>query len=261
MSTFAEVLAQHRAHIGREVLRLAYRHYLSPEELGDFATLVERQFERNDYELLRAFEGRSTWETYLSTVTTRLFFNFQMELWGQWRPSSRAMRLGPAAVLLEELVARDGLAFEAAIEIMRRTHRVDESEYRLKEYYRQLGLDAPAPPDSIAEDTEGDGRKRAIELALRDALAILSAEDRLLLTLRYRDCEPVTRIAKLLKDDPRPLQRRIETAKDVLRTSLTTQGISPHDADAILRNADADATLRSRRKRWWHAVIAWAGQT
>lgn len=252
MSTFADVLAEHHTHIEQVVLRLAHHHYLSADEIVELRARVQRVLERNNYEQLRHYEARSTWETYLTTVITRTFFEFQAELWGTWRPSSRAKRLGAAAVLLEELVARDGLAFDDAIAIMRSNHRVDVPQARLDEFRHVLGLDVPTDEPS----PEADARKRAIDRAIRDAFAILSPDDRLLLTLRYRDHEPVTQIARLLKDDPRPLQRRIDQVKDVIKTTLTTQGIPASEVEAILRNADADVTLRSGRKRWWHAVLS-----
>jgi DNA-directed RNA polymerase specialized sigma24 family protein len=230
---------------------------LSADEVNEFAAVVDRALERNDYELLRAFEGRSTWETYLTTVITRLFFSFQTELWGQWRPSALAQRLGPTATLLEELALRDRLSFEDAVAVMRTTHRVDVPYHRLERLYRDLHLGRD--PDKLAAadrtENEDDERKRAIESALRDAVALLSPDDRLLLTLRYGDREPITRIAKLLKDDPRPLQRRIDQVKDVIRTSLATQGISGEEIDVILENADADAARRGNQRRWWHAVF------
>ena len=76
---------------------------------------------------MRGFDGRSTWETYLSTVVTRLFFEFQGDLWGQWRPTPQASRLGPTGIV------RDGLAIPEAIQVMRTTHRVAVPLTRLEE--------------------------------------------------------------------------------------------------------------------------------
>ena len=256
MATFAELLTQHRTHIQRVLQEFARAHYLSHDETLEFAAVVDRALERNDYALLRGFEGRSTWETYLTTVISREFFGFQAELWGGWRPSADAMRLGPAATLLEELVTRDQLAFEEAVRVMRSSHRVDLSRERLHELYRDLGLDHPAPDRrEESPDTEAaEARKRAIESAMADALALLSPDERLMLRLRYTDREPLTRIAKLLMDDPRPVQRRIEKARAVFRAALLTQGIKAEEIDAILENAEAES--RGKRRKWWHTVLS-----
>ena len=254
MATFAELLTQHRTHIHRVLQEVSRLHYLSRDEALEFGSVIDRALERNDYALLRGFEGRSTWETYLTTVIWREFFGFQSELWGSWRPSSDAIRLGPAATLLEELMTRDRLPFDEAVRVMRASHRVDLSRERLSQFYRDLHLDQPRPEPMGPELSPAEARKRAIEGAMADALAILSPDERLMLRLRYTDREPLTRIAKLLKDDPRPVQRRIEQARAVFRTALLTQGITAEEIDAILENAEAES--RGKRKKWWHGVLS-----
>jgi hypothetical protein len=103
LATLEQLLLRHSPFVAQVIWEIARRHHFSGDEIKEFGSVVERALERNDYELLRAFEGRSTWETYLSTVVTRLFFRFQAERWGQWQPTFLATRLGPAAILLEEL--------------------------------------------------------------------------------------------------------------------------------------------------------------
>jgi len=90
--TFEQLISQQRPHVGRVLQALARRHHLAPPEIAEFQVVVDLAFERNDYELLKAFDGRSTWETYLTTVVTRLFFSYQGGLWGQWRPTALAQR-------------------------------------------------------------------------------------------------------------------------------------------------------------------------
>lgn len=257
---FEQLIREQQPHVRRLVRDIARRYHLAVPEIEEFTTRVDRALERNDYELLRAFDRRSTWETYLTTVITRLFFDFQTELWGQWRPSAASQALGPGAMLLEELMMRDHLPLTDATELMRSTHRVDLSRHRIELLARELGLtndlgaheDRPTAADSEG-GAEADARDPAIQVALRDAIALLSPEDRMLLAMRYVDRQPITRIAKLLKADPRPLQRRIEQAKEVLRTSLLTQGIAIEDVDALLLQAEVDAS--SPHRRWWMLVL------
>jgi DNA-directed RNA polymerase specialized sigma24 family protein len=255
---FERVLREQRPHVERLVQDIARHYHLAAHEIAEFSTLVEETLERNDYELLRAFDRRSTWETYLSTVLTRLFFEFQLGLWGQWRPSAASQALGPAAMLLEELVRRDRLPLADAIELMRSTHRVDLSRQRIESLARELHLpgdpgrhQSAAEPDTIAEAEVAPDP--TIQAALSDAIALLSPEDRLLLAMRYVDRQPITRIAKLLRAAPRPLQRRIEQAKDVLRTSLLTQQIAIEDVDALILQAEVDAN--SPHRKWWMLVL------
>lgn len=252
---FEQLIAQQRPHIDQVVRDLARRHYLAPAEIEEFRTTVVRAIERNDFELLRAFDGRSTWETYLSLVVTREFFLFQGVLWGQWRPTGSARRLGPAGVLLEELVLRDRLSVSESIELMRSVHRVDLPRYRLQKMAEQLQLTSGAPtmrqgsvPNSV-QNTLGP----AVQSALRGALALLSPDDRLILELRFRDRQPLARIAKMMGVDGRPLQRRLEHVKDVIGHSLIREGIPRHDVELLLQHADGDAA--DPRQKWWQAVL------
>jgi hypothetical protein len=249
--TFEQLLDQQRPHIERVVQGLARKNYLSSAEIEEFRGAVERALERNDYELLRAFEGRSTWETYLNTVVTRQFFLFQAAMWGQWRPTATAIRLGAAAMLIEELVIRDRFTLNDAIDWMRSTHRVDLPRHRLLQMAGQLGISS-TPADRVpARHGAPDAQLRD---ALRDALALLSPDDRLILELRFRDGHVLTRIAALMRIEARPLQRRIEMAKNVIRESLLAQGIDAADIDTLLRGVDAEVAESDRQ--WWAVVLA-----
>jgi RNA polymerase sigma factor for flagellar operon FliA len=78
----------------------------------------------NNYAVLRKFQNRSALRTYLASVIDRLSLDFCTEKWGKWRPSAMAERLGPVAVMLEQLVTRDAHTVEEAIEIVRTKHDV-----------------------------------------------------------------------------------------------------------------------------------------
>jgi DNA-directed RNA polymerase specialized sigma24 family protein len=244
--TVEQLRAQQKSHVERVVQDLARKHYLSSAEVQELRGAVERALERNNYELLRAFEGRSKWETYLTTIVTRQFLQFQTAMWGQWRPTATAIRLGAAAMLLEELVLRDRFPLSDAIDWMRNTHRVDLPRHRLLQIAEQLRL-SPTPMDRAGARKTAPGSR--LRRALREALAVISPEDRLVLELRFRGDQPLTRIASLLKVEVRPLQRRIETAKNVIRESLLAQGINAADVDTLLRGADED-------RQCWEGVFA-----
>lgn len=248
--TFEQLLDQQRPHIERVVRDLARKNYLSAAELEEYRGAVDSALERNDYELLRAFEGRSTWETYLSTVVTRQFYLFQATMWGKWRPTQAAIRLGAAAMLLEELVVRDRFSLSDAVDWMRGTHRVDLPRHRLLQLAAQLGISMTgAPPVPVRPAASAQMRD-----ALRDALALVAADDRLILELRFRDALPLTRIAALMRLEARSLQRRIELAKNVIRESLLAQGIALSDLETLLRGADAGVADADRQ--CWEEALA-----
>src|SRR6185503_1033291 len=72
----------------------------------------------DDYGIIRKFEGRSSFSTYLTTVILRLFHQWRVEQWGKWRPSAEAKRLGDKAITLERLITRDGFTFDEAVKVL-----------------------------------------------------------------------------------------------------------------------------------------------
>src|SRR5262245_17632488 len=100
------------------------RHRLSADEADDFSSEVRVHFIERNYEPLRRFEGRSTLRTYLITVVNHLFLDYRNRLWGKWRPSAEASRIGPVAIQFERLVIRDGWSVEQAKELLLTNHRV-----------------------------------------------------------------------------------------------------------------------------------------
>jgi DNA-directed RNA polymerase specialized sigma24 family protein len=255
--TFEQLIEEQRPCVEQIIADLSRKHLLAPAETDEFRRVVERALERHDYELLRAFDGRSTWETYLNTVLTREFFTFQAGLWGEWRPSREAMRLGPVAMLLEELVLRDHFSLRDAIEWMRTSHRVDEPRHKIRALAVLMGLvpeEQPAERPVPSDPAPLQSVDLPVRAALEDALALVSPDDRLIVELRFRDRQPLTRIARMLKLEVRPLQRRIDNIKEVIRESLLTQGIALHDVEEVLRAVGNDAEVVS--PTWWQSVFS-----
>jgi DNA-directed RNA polymerase specialized sigma24 family protein len=245
--TFEELILQHRGHILQVVRDLGRRHHLAAAEREEFEGRAFHALERNDFELLRAFDGRSTWNTYLTLVVTREFHAYQALLWGSWRPSAVARRLGPAGVLLEELVRRDGLTLEDAFEVMRSGHRVDLPRYRLLHAARVLGLSDSTRLPPVTNDAPDD---EVIQGLLQGLLAQLPPEDRLMLTLRYRDGQPLTTVARVLQRDVRPVERRLEQVEMTLRRALAGAGIPEAHVQRVLQPAAVASA-----HRWWETVL------
>jgi hypothetical protein len=250
--TFEQLIVQQRPHIDQVVRDLSRRHFLAPAEIEEFGETVIRALERNDFELLRNFDGRSMWETYLTLVVTREFFLFQRELWGQWRPSASARRFGSAGVLLEELVVRDHVAVTEAADLMRAVHHVDLPRYRILEMAGHLRLDrGRAAVDPAAHIGAGEGGSSEFDnlVAFKCALDLLSPDDRLIVELRLHDRQPLKRIAKMLRIEMRPLQRRLDHAKNIVSESLLRQGVPRDDVNALLQYSDRDPA-HTPQKSW-----------
>ena len=79
------------------------RHHLDAAEADDFEAHVKLKLVQDNYAVLQRFEGRCSLRGFLAVVVERLLLDYRTARWGKWRPSADAKRLGPTAVLFEQL--------------------------------------------------------------------------------------------------------------------------------------------------------------
>jgi len=104
------------ARIERLIRSTCRRHHFIDAEAEEFESVVKLKFVEGDYAILQQYEGRSSLSTYLYIAIERLFLGHRDHLWGRWRPSAEAKRLGEVAMNLERLTSRDRLTMAEAIE-------------------------------------------------------------------------------------------------------------------------------------------------
>jgi len=227
--------------IERVISFVCARHHLPRVEADDFGSHVKLKLIEGDYRILREFKGRSSLKTFLTTVINHLFLDYRNSAWGKWRPCAGAKRMGPVAILLEQLTGRDGQTFEEACELLETKHRVTLSRPELEaiaaklpprtrrrfegdDMLEQMAADQPGP-DDIAADHERELAASRARDALRVALARLPPTDQLILRLRYEDGVTVVDIARRLSLEPKGLFRHIARLLKRLRGELGGNGI------------------------------------
>jgi len=246
--------------IDRIIAFVCRRNRLSGAEADDVRSLIHLKLIENDYEILRRFRGQSTLRTYLTVVIQRRFLDYRISEWGKWRPSAEARRLGPIAIELERLTVRDGLSRDEAIESLSTRGGDPPSREALLETCRRLPNrarrrfvgDESAQEVPAADDVERDvfhrqlapsGRKAGI--ALREALAELPAEDRLILKMRFEGGSTVAEIAAALRLAQKPLYRRIEGILGSLRRRLEAAGLNASEVSDFLGTLDSGPSLQT----------------
>ena len=236
---------------------IARRHHLSREDADDFASLVRVKLLEDDSAILRKFAGRSSARTFLTTVIQRIFLDDRNSRWGKWRPSAEAQRAGPTALLLERLIARDGLTFDEACSMLQITHGVQVSRAELEALHARLpartkrrlvtdddvaetvaATDATASP--AARLATEERRQHDLERALGDAVAGMPAEDRLVLRLRFDQGLTVASIARITGIDQRLLYRRLEHLLAGLRTALERAGFEAGETIRMLDRPEVE---------------------
>lgn len=238
--TSEDLFRQHMPLIDRVLASVCRRNGSPPDESEEFASWAKLRLVEDDFGVFRKFQGRSTLSTYLTTVIANLFRDYRIHLWGKWRPSAEAKRLGTVAVQLETLISRDGRTVGEAIAHLRTDLRVASSVAELERLAGELPTRArrrfegeEALAQLAARDTSDAGLREAelratesrAEAALARALGSLELRDRLVLKLRFADGLPIVDIAAMLGEPARPLYGRIERALGLLRRSLENDGL------------------------------------
>ena len=230
------------------------RHHLAAADADDFSSFVKLKFVDNHYALLAKFEERSSLRTFLTVVIQRLFLDHRISAWGKWRPSSEARRAGSTAILLEQLMVRDGHPFEEAYEMLRTNHGVAADRAELERLAARLPIRArrrfepddelenmPSrnrSVDDLAADRDRQATGERVSEALSTLMARMDPQDRLILALRFEDGRTVAEIAAILRLDQKALYRRVERLLKELRTGLEAGGI---DGASVLEMLESPA--------------------
>jgi RNA polymerase sigma factor for flagellar operon FliA len=232
------------------------RNHLSAADSEDVASHVRLKLMEDDYAILRKFRGLSSLRTFLSVTIQRIFLDYRTAAWGKWRPSAEARRSGAIAILLEQLLGRDGYGFEEAFEILTTNHKIGMSREAVAQMAARLPVrvrrrfekedalaDIPAAggADAIVIEEQEHIHARRLGQALDTVLSVMPAQDRLVLRLRFEDGRSVADIASMLRLDQKPLYRRLDRLFQDLRRQLEARGIMADDVRQLTGNWDAES--------------------
>jgi RNA polymerase sigma factor for flagellar operon FliA len=217
----------HLPLITRLTQAVARRRHLSPADAEDLTSVVYLRFIEDDYAILRKFEGRATLRTFLIVVIHRICLDLRIHEWGKWHPSASAKREGPAAMMLERLMMRDGLNFDEATAAMAIPVGAAPSRETLAKVASSLRTRVRRQPvagekslETVADTTtetvvarlEMRQHMTRARRALARALITLDPFDRRLVDLQFRHGLGIAQIARTLRLEQRPLyahRRRI----------------------------------------------------
>lgn len=219
---------------------IAHRKGLSNEEAKELYSLTMLKIVDDDFAVLRKFYQRSSWNTYLTVVVSRILLDERARKWKRWRPSAVALRLGETARLLDQRINRDGWPVAEAIADLR-VRGITESSAQLEDLAAQIPRRFPRhflPAETALREREceewASGRldaceqRQAVQLigkALRQVLRAIPETDRRLLELRFAQARTVRDIAELEGLPARPLYSRFERVLRRLQRQLKREDI------------------------------------
>ncbi len=255
----ADFLTRNLPQVERVIGWVGRRRGLSVDELEEFRSRVLVRLVENDYDVLRKFRGLSSVQTFLVTVVQRLLLDYIAQERGRWRPSAAALKRGDLAVELEKLMVRGRRTFEEAFTALSARHgeSIDRDELFRLAAELPLRRATTLVPLELVENLAARGQSAEKELgrirhveqsarlsaALRDALAELPAEDRLLIRLRYVEGLTVAQLARSFGGNQIALYRRFEKIQERLRKLLVRRRTVRESVDEMLGCADARKSL------------------
>jgi RNA polymerase sigma factor (sigma-70 family) len=220
------------------------RHRVSPEEGEELESEIRVKLLENDHRLLRQCGSTSKLPRYLGQIVASTWHDRLRKLKGRMkRPSRTARELGPVAERLESLLGR-GETVESAYERLKHEfpHLTPEDLGDLEERVKPRAarriegeetLAGLAAPDSGGcqrlERQERQARKRLALFLMAKYLAEVPDEDRRLLVRACAGGVKISRIARSLGLEQKPLYRRIDRRLAELRQKLEAAGVRWRD--------------------------------
>ncbi|HVT46101.1 MAG TPA: hypothetical protein VMT00_17125, partial [Thermoanaerobaculia bacterium] len=186
-------------------------------------------------------------------VIQRFLMDYRDHQWGRWRPSAEARRLGERALLLEQLTERDGYSFVEACQTIRQRYpevteaQLEELRFALPQRVRRAR--AVAAPESVLAsvrsdrvaddrllDQEREQKAARVCRAFQSSLAKLSAEERLILRMRFVSGLKVVTIAQSLQLDQKRLYKTLDRLMSILRAALENEGLGRGDIAELIEH-------------------------
>ena len=251
-----ELLTTNLGVIERTVAYVCRRYRLDPDDAEELASIVNLRLVENDYAILRKYERRCSFATFISVVIQRMVLDYRIHTWGKWHASAEAKRLGPVAVDLDRLLHRDGRTLEEAFTALAPHHdgltlqALQELAARLPQHpprRRDVPLDDARPvaitrSEAVEESVMARDRRSTSERLsslMAAVIASMPEDERLILQLRFEGGMAVSQIARMLGLEQKLLYRRLEHRMRDIREALERSGLASGDVlDLIGRDEE-----------------------
>lgn len=255
-----QLFLSHLSDVQRTIDKVCRPNRLPPCHHADFAGTVMVKLIRDDYSVLRAHDGRSQMSTYLHTVVRNQLRDYRNSLWGKWRTSAAARRLGKTAIKLERMIYQDGLSVGDAVETLycqteslhsrqdlenlasqlpvRPGRRMESIEHLVQ----SLATDTVHVSDRLAHQDLSETQQR-VQAILLASFERLPRRDRELLLLHFGQGMTIAAIAKRSGWHQRSLYNRRDRCLRQLRRALQIEGLEWENVGALLGWEDLDLRL------------------
>ena len=171
-----------------------------------YVYVLDKLMEKN-YARINAFQGRSTFKTYLVSITTRLTIDFYNHRYGKTSKKSNPEQPAPKKNRLKIVSITD-----------------------------QENLSDERRLEETVIDSEDKEVKKRLEGIVKSHRSELSPEDRLLLKMKYEDNFKVSEIAEILNLDQKKTYRKINTILSDFKEEFLKNGFNINSILDVLRS-------------------------
>lgn len=252
-----DLLLQNLALIERIIAAVCRRKGLTPEEIDEFGSDVRLRFVKDGEAIIGAFKGRGSFEGYLAAVIARHLVDFRNRIWGKWRASANANRLGELAVEVERLMQRDGRSIDDALVLLQDRYpeitRADIEEVASSIRPRQRRVNVELTEYSSFTEAAGSlSLERAESAALiSDVVSAfierLPEDDQLIFVMRFESDMSVSEISRALTIDLQALFRRFYRRFQELRKVLEEAGVAADDVGRLIGSDPAQLDFHQKK--------------
>jgi len=182
-----------------------------------------------------------------------------VQMWGKWRPSAEAKRLGDKGITVERLLSREGFTYAETMAILTCGHDAAFTVAEIEAIYVRLPVRQPRPvlvsgiektENGPCVETEDDlfsnerGKAARSTAAVIDAImATMAAEDQMILRMRFWGGRKVPEIGRALGLESKRLYKRIDKLLTQLRLALADEGIAASDVFELLNHSDHELSF------------------
>ncbi|MGK5092477.1 sigma-70 family RNA polymerase sigma factor [Deltaproteobacteria bacterium TL4] len=243
-------LERHFNDIEKVIKNIASRHHMNQEEVEEFTSEVHVKLVENDYAIIRSFNGKSAFKTYLFTIFGRFFVDFLRSRKGRWRPSRESLKIGPVAVKLEELVYKERHSYEEAYRILIINYQFQINIADFQKLVSTLKRTPPirgeeqasvavsvddADPEFVFTHSQFQSKMEKLYhlmgIMVQD---IEKEEERFILKMRFESGYSITQIALLLGKNRSHINFLLNALLKRFRTEILSSGITLEDAKEVL---------------------------
>lgn len=244
MSTPKELLLANLPLVKRLVVSIGRRARLSPDDIEELAANVNLKLIEGDHAIIRAFQERCSFKTYIGVVIGRLRLDDRNHQLGKWHASAAAERLGEPAVTIERRLYRDELSHDEAFAALAPEHpdltRPDFDQLVARIPARTRRRNVPienavsylASPDAIPPERKETAAK--VSAIVTKAINRMPNDDQTILRLRFESAMTVAEIARSLHLNQQLLYRRFRELLAALREELESDGVTASDVANLI---------------------------